>query len=144
MSKCVLVEFQIQQQSLKKIVKFQSSLEASDLQILQNAFFGSLDGNTLKNFSSHIDDTSRVLFEIYNTDFDDWVIAEETQIIEDKSKLRAIFLDQDNDQTRSRESTGAFKRKGVQSGSVPYIIIFSTHTVIYYTVLKASLLAYMQ
>ncbi len=119
MSKCVLVEFQIQQQSLKKIAKFQSSLEASDLQVLQNAFFGSLDGNALKNFLNHIDDTSRVLFEIYYTDFDNWVIAEETQIIEDKSKLRAIFLDQDNDQTRSRESTGAFKRKGVQSGSVP-------------------------
>ena len=63
---------------------------------------------------SCVDDTSRVLFVIYNTEFDEWIKTEEPQNIEDKSKLRVIFSGSFDDQ-KNRESTGTFKRKGVQS-----------------------------
>ena len=39
------------------------------------------------NYWNYVSDSSRVLLEIYNIDFNKWVLTEETQNIEEKAML---------------------------------------------------------
>ena len=54
---------------------------------LQKAFRSILECDDKLNYSNYLSDPSSVLFEIYNTDFNEWDLNEETQNTEDKTYL---------------------------------------------------------